>query len=402
MYKKRLVYYDEKMRKELEKNMYNIIIGRSYKYIGTFAHKVKYVTDIDISNYVHSKKCSTFEFHVYQSVQNVVKDLPDNMKLLYLTTGFHPDLLPKWRLMSKDKIDGYEYAHTKKMLNKLFKFGKISRKTYDKFMELAKEPTIEILLLLEELLDRKSRVTWNGKEILAGKKVFLGDTFDLKKSLFNIPLKNFFRFMWVYNDAHVLIDVSIYYSGDLSCIDSFKNWKSPIVSNWDRDKRLYLMYYNNEFYWLLRETKYLFKQLYKQGIIGTRQFEIYFESVISLTEDKAGKYKFLYNKLLDYHKILRNNGLDKKEIKKLVMETLHDVKNHVANKHIYQMCSNFIDDYNDHTIEQIKHELKKIAYAVNKFLNDMMYDDMIKYYSIIFELDRYMYTRIPPILDMKK
>ena len=69
---KRLLYYKEKIRHALEENINSMTIGRSYRYVGTFAHKMKYVTDIDISNFVSSNKCESFEHYIFTNVQNIV------------------------------------------------------------------------------------------------------------------------------------------------------------------------------------------------------------------------------------------------------------------------------------------------------------------------------------------
>lgn len=397
----RIVYYDKKIRRELEKNISRIIIGKSFKYIGTFAHKMKYVTDIDISNFIYSKSCETFQHHILKSIRNIVEtELPENMKLLYLTTGFHPDLLPSWRLMAKDKIENYNYDETKKMLDLLIKYKKIDSTTYSTFIKLAKEPTIKTLILLEDLLDKKSRISWKPNEILVGKKSMLGKTFYLKETLFSIPLKNFFRFMWKYEDVYILIDVSMYYKGDLDCI--FKDWTPPKASNWDRDKRLFLMYYGKEYYWLLRETRYLFKQLQRQGLLDLNKFEMYFNSIIDITETKVGKHKFFYNKLLDYYKIIRNSDIEKNVLKELIVTTLNDIIEHVNDGNIVDTCEKFIQSYHIYDNKQIIKNLKNISSLINKHLNDMMFDEMKKYYSILFNIDPTIHDRVPPILDMKK
>lgn len=399
---KRLTYYDDKIKKKLEENIQNLVIGRGFRYIGTFAHKMKYVTDIDISNFVYSKKCESFEYFVYTRIVEIVKNLPKDINLLYLTTGFHPDLIPTWSIKKHDIIENYDHEHTTKMLKLLKKYDKIDKKMYKEFKS-AKEPNIKTLILLEELLEKRSRVYWSAEEVLKGEKIMFGRQFYLKEKLFQPPLKNFFRFLWKYSKTeYILVDVSLYYKGDLDCIKSFKNYVPPPMSNWQRDKRVYLMYYNNEYYWLLRETRYLFKQLLRNGLIDDRQFETYFGSVVNITEIETGKYKFLYNKLLDYYKLLRNEGVEIKILDELIQNTLDDIIKYVLDKKTVKLAKEFKKQCLKIDGSKKIEYLKNMAGALNDYLNNMMYDEMIKYYSIIFDLDPTVISRLPPITSMKK
>lgn len=396
---KRILYYDDKIKNIFEKDINKLLIGRSFKYVGTFSRKMKYITDIDVSNFVYSKKCSSFEYFVYNQILDIIKNLPPNIKLLYLTTGYHTDLKPEWVIKDKNTIINYDYKHTKEILKLLKKHNKIDSQIYDKFNLKTPKPNLETLILLEELIDKKSRLTWKMDELIKGEKDFLGKKFYLKSALFTQPLKNFFRFLWKYSeDEYILVDISIYFKGDLQCIKSLQNIEKK-EKNIGRDRSIFLMYYNNEYYWLLRETRYIFYKLFKSNIINKKQLEQYTQSIVDITENKAGKYKYIYNKLLDYYKLIRNNCINIKLINKLIKETFNDVKINIKDDKIINIINNY--DLSNKSDTELIDILKKISSYINNYLNSIMYDKMMYYYNIIFELDSTIKKRLPPITNMK-
>lgn len=399
---KRLLYYDDNIKNELNKIMGKLIIGKKYKYVGTFSNKMKYITDIDVANFAISYKCKSFKHHVERGVKNIVSNLPDNVSLLYLTTGYHPDLQYEWTIKDKDTIEGYDSEKTKEMLKLLYDYKKIGKDVYDKFLKDIDKPKLETLIYLEELFDKKSRITWNKEEILSGKKEMLGRTFRLKEALFTLPLKNYIRYVWKYKkNIYILVDVSIYYKGEISCLPGITG--EPIKRPpFYRMKSLYLMYYNDECYWLLRESKYLFKELYKSGVLDYDKVNVYLDNINDITENALGKYKFMYNKLLDLYKIMRNNGIKMNEVKLILEEISQDIKEHIKNKKIVKMMDDLIKNFDKLNVKEKNKEVRAIANEINRFMNDIMYDEMKKYYKILFEYDNKLKDQLPPILEMSK
>lgn len=326
---------------ELEEGMHSIInkitVNNNYKVVGSFRRKTKYITDIDINNYIG--ELSTYNIDsIIKKIIYIINNLPENIFFLYLTSGMmdYP-----WNIISETEIKNYNYSKAKLYIDSLHNNNIISTNEKDKAYELVTEdPVIDNLLLIEDMIYSRIKIRWFKKDIINGYKIINNNKVNLTDSLNdNNPIV--LHYLYKYNNHFVPIDIGLN-KGDK------KEWNFKVN---------YLAYLKKEYYYILADIARC--NFHNKDIYTNQKY---------ILENMFGHYKQIIMDLFYYGQVVEYNLLDN--------NNLHTYKNTMFDKiNIIKMDNNY-KDAND------IHSIRKLENMVLKKLNDLIYPYTMHYYSI--------------------
>jgi len=167
--------YDDKLNKYITNEIKHIIIGNDYKIGGSFG-RVKYITDIDITNNVPREG-------LYDKIINIINNLPNNIKFLYASIGSKHNI--------GDLVDVNDSGDI------VVKF----------------DTNLQGCELLKSL--RTGKMRWLYDDIVKGEKYMDDDysnKYDINSAIDNGNIPPIMHFLIDYDDSFVIADVALKYT----------------------------------------------------------------------------------------------------------------------------------------------------------------------------------------------
>jgi len=215
-----MLYYSDDVDKYLKTLIPKIIIGTEYKIVGSYG-KLKYITDVDITNYVSK------ETNIMDRLKSVVKNLSSQVHFLTITVGTDPEFDIPWTVLDENTVTNYNQDVSTKFVKNLYAHGKITETDRDYCLELLiKKPTVNNLMLIEDRLYQKAKI-----------KLTLSDLATFKS---RIPVGSIAHFIVDYQDDFIPIDVAFVDK------EAPTKYVKPTF-----DKGRYLMFLKKEYYFIL-------------------------------------------------------------------------------------------------------------------------------------------------------
>lgn len=262
--------YTPALDAEVKRNIKFMIIGNKYRIIGSYRHK-KFITDIDITNYLHTD----YKFGAYV-IQNLLKRLPKHITFIYmsLATKYNIDELISinWELSKRDKIEIISINYDKLSLIDKQIFG-----GNGVIKQLLDTNIYEAYLFLKD----NAKIKWSENDIMKGYKKCGNVVFQLTSLLNHSPI---LHYIIKYGGSFIIFDVAIYHNIEH---EPYKNTK-------------YLSYYNKEWFYILYDISKLTTDtqikkdmsniLHKYDIIKQITMQLYYmeylvaDELISITD----------------------------------------------------------------------------------------------------------------------
>lgn len=282
------------------KNFVRKLNSRLYQY--TFNRKnpldlkgsfktAKYISDIDYTAYVY------FNDKFIQILRDKLRMLT-NFRFLYINAGRNENLTVPWVI---DPVDGCDFSieDTKKWLRQIKK--KIPKKEYKSIRKILKKDTLRIgdLIDIQEILSPLNTIRWNLDDVMKGKKVIDGKTYDLLEELKNDQEGSVLNSIYIDGLKIVSFDVGI--------VD--KRYRHPI---WNRMYK----YYTSDWYKILKSYKKLISKDHEQeylDVMKTMEYRNALKAQIHLLRTLL-QYKPVSDHQIDYvedqiHKDLLSFGI---------------------------------------------------------------------------------------------
>lgn len=335
-----MLIYSKELYDKMVKIIPKLIIGDDYRICGTFAKKGKYVTDIDVTNYVKNIDVNT--------VQKIVSSVDENIIFIYLTCGTDK----RFTNFNND------INKMKKAIEILHSSNQISDYRKDKLLNKLNEPiTVNKLIIVETFLKPFSKIRWTKDEVISGeKKLIAGDT----KKLMEVMKDNesIMHFFIKWNQYYIPVDIAL--------VDKQRENKRDIFEEINK------LIINKQYYFVLRSFKYYFK--------NTKHFQ----EINYLTEDKYGLYKQILVSIYYIGVQIRYNILPPEIIAKNIKLLIDDIKKTDFNNIIIEDLGKLAleeklsdDRYN------FLERLGKLEKRFVKHLNKKLYETCIKYYKML-------------------
>jgi len=116
-----MLKFSDKLDKYIKSIIPLLTLSNKYRIIGSYG-RTKYITDIDITNYVNEN----IDFR--DKLNEITKKLPKNVKLFTLTSGFDKSYQVPWNIINENKITNYDYIKSINFINELLFNHKITEK----------------------------------------------------------------------------------------------------------------------------------------------------------------------------------------------------------------------------------------------------------------------------------
>jgi len=340
-----MLKYSDKLDKYIKSIIPLLTLSGKYKIIGSYG-RTSFITDIDITNFV--SKNLNFE----DKLNEIIKKLPENIKLFTLTSGFDKNYQVPWNIIDDNKITDYDYIKSINFINELLFNHKITEKERDYCNDLLSEKSvIKNIILIEDLLYSKSKIKWNIDEIKKGEKKINNQELKLNTS--------------IRNNDHNIIHYIIEYDNDIIPVDIalvYENHKKENKNN-QFDKKVYLMFVKKEYYFILA---YLKKYFY-----GKKEYN----EIKNLLDYKYGHYKQILMNIFYLIQFLEYPMYNNNEFQKIYDKIMEKAITLDINKEIFDdIMKNF------HNKDKIKELLKKLEIKIMFKLNNIFEKYAYKYY----------------------
>jgi len=233
-----MLTYTKKLDAEIKKNIKHLIIGNKYKIIGSYGRS-KFVTDVDISNYISKSDLTE------TVISNIIINLPKNINFIYMTLGYKyiiDDLIIiDWEKSRQNDI-------VVKYINKEL-IQDIVDNIFNGDLKIFELIDTNIFKAYTFLIDN-AKIKWTKLDIEAGHIIYNRMIFNLSELLnTNSPISHF---MLKYDDTFVIFDIAIIKTDD----NKSKKYES----------KKYLTYYSKEWFYILNDIKRVSSNISKQKI----------------------------------------------------------------------------------------------------------------------------------------
>lgn len=348
-----MLQYSNNLYNKIQKIRKYLIIGNKYKVVGSFG-KNKYVTDVDITNYVSSK------INFNDEIIKIINNLPDNVIFLNLTSGIKPEFSLPWTIINEKNVKDYEYVKSINFINNLYFLKLINEEERDYCNNLLEEnPKINNLVLIEDKLYNKSKNKFS-KENILDKKL---------KTEFIENENNVVHYIYKYDDDIIPIDVG-FVKSDINKKNTYYN---------EFDKKKYLMFLKKEYYFILSSMRrYLDKE--DQKIVN------------ELLNDKYGSYRQILMNIFYLIQLINFPVLQTSEYYKFCYLVIKKIK---ENTNFNDKCINIIKKSLKEEIDITNNEwynlLKELEDKLTQHLNEQLKDYAYDYYKKIFNQNRMKY-----------
>ena len=227
-----MLEYSKNLHDNIEKIIKYLIIGDKFRIIGSFG-KNKYVTDIDITNYVSDK------INFNNEIKKIINNLPSNIIFLNFTSGTKQEFKLPWNIINENNIENYKYIESINFINNLYFLKLINEKERDYCNNLLEQkPDINKLMLIEDKLYNKSKNKFSAKNIFN----------NVLTNEFIQNDNNVIHYIYKYNNEYVPIDVGLVKSNANNVNNMNKSY-----NNFNKSE--YLMYLKKEYYFILSSMR---------------------------------------------------------------------------------------------------------------------------------------------------
>ena len=350
-----------------------IIVGDKYKIVGSFGRKSYYITDIDISNDVSKYDINNIISKLKTLVEISFVDKKDII-FTYVTIGVDFDYVPKYKIMSDTEIESYNYEATMDYILDLQMKNKISEKESLYMQDLLKETlsvekktkeTIQKLLIIEEILYKKSKVRWIKSDIMAGFKIVDKEKRFLANEIQKESNQCVLHYVLNYKNEYIQIDVG------LMGIKKTNLENNQIKEKEKKfNKQKYLAYIKKEYYYILMDMVKFFSN--NQTI---------YTNILYLLEKKYGIYKQIMANIFSLVQLYKYSIIDNTMLNIFylkIMDKLRKTEIKLENEDIFKKNE---DDKKEKT-ETIKY-LEELELFVLNFLNNKFKMYALHYYSLL-------------------
>lgn len=357
-----MLYFSDNVYNNVNEMISHLILNNNYKIVGSFG-KSKYITDVDITNYIDTSKNNT------QKIRSVIKDLPKNIKFLNFTTGFDPMFKLPWNIISESDVQNYDFLKAVEFLNNLFDNYKITRDDLKYCSGLLSQGNVNIdnLLLIEDHLYQKSKVKLNQEDVFK---------MDLDK-LINENDNNILHFIINYEDDIIPIDVALVKEKQMYIKPKF-------------DKGIYLMFLKKEYYFILA---YMARYFYNEPK--------HIDNIKYLLYDSYGAYRQILIDLFYLKQFISFKIYSKNEFYEFASKVLNKMKKTTDFKNftlfekaikekneLDQDLFKIIDDLEDDVTQHLNYKFQTYAYNYYSMIyprNKLKYDYLAFDTSILKE-----------------
>jgi hypothetical protein len=335
--------FNHNLNNFVSSKMKNILLSNKYKIIGSY--KTKFVTDIDITNYIEKNVNG-------QHLKDLIDKLPSNIKFISINTGKYFDI-----------TDYLQIVWTSNIKN---------AKNQAKIVMFKKEELIEKLNSIDcddyirrnviQMLNKDPIKCYNDLDQLSKMKVYSYNLnkLDSVKSLANMIA----HFGIKFNSHYIYVDVA-FICNELK-INNSNN------SN-DYNNRVGLMYYLNEYFYIVNSMK---------------RNKKHYESINNLVNYRYGMYKQLMMDLFYLYFFSKNKVLDKNEfveysdllIYNIERSFYYDKNESFLLETMKNNIKNIRNNSIDYSSEQVYSNVKKLNADLFKWLNDE-FIGYLEYYS---------------------
>jgi hypothetical protein len=350
--------YDDEIDRAVRNNLKHITIGNNYKIMGSYGRR-RYITDIDVSNFLNDRMNDQ---QIIDQIQRILKNLPDNLKFVYMSLGRKYD--PKdlihidWNNFVENKIDRNQIDQVEKTY--------FDHSDQDKLERLIENDMVGAYLFLKD----RMKIKWNYKNVMDGSIDYNGPLTIQQLIKDDLPV---LHFMLKYKNSFIIYDIALVQN---------KNKKKT-----EYEDTSYLMYYNNEWFYILGEVK--------RTLVRTKSADI----------DKNTIYEI--DQLLEEYEVIRQINMQIYYLKYIIAEHLISsdemvvMINHIVNQITrtigYQ--NQIIDDLmdwikhhrNDRTQDRLIEILHELNGSVFDFVNNLLKEPTMRYIEMMPEKPKYLH-----------
>jgi hypothetical protein len=288
-----------------------IIKDNRWRILGSFSrnelyHKdIRYVTDIDITNYTDERK--------WDVVKNLVYTNIPNLKFTHLTFYVHDENFKfDIDIINKDNFGNIDFKKIHDKINKLKEDGVITAEIANLWISYIDKPTLKSLLLFMNDVDKKKKIKCNLNNIESGFIEINNKKYDIKELCENLDNHLIIHWLWEYPNNFIPIDVGI-----MSKKHMIKFVKSHNINKKTFYKNVYLNYYLEEWYYLFRNLYYVCKD-FNLLLAG--------EEIRNIADIEFGLHKALLSKLKIITKYIKNEKKYSNIDVKLLISTFNSLK----------------------------------------------------------------------------
>jgi hypothetical protein len=325
----------------VKKSVNSVILSHKYEIIGSYKY-AKYITDIDITNYIMTEK------DIYTELKNKILKLPKNIKFVNITIDTYFNLQEYLEVSMTNKIPIIKKFKEKELIEQINKMD-LDLYTFNDVMSKLKKDPIEAYYAIKQLNK---------------KKLFLK---DIMNTNYNIKLENYpvIHYCMYYDNQYIYVDVAL-----------MDNDKQSKFVRTELDN--ILPFYLKEYYYVLSAIKKYFKNMKDEKNV---------DNINNLINFKYGMFKQLMMNLFYLYYLSRFEILNKNEFVNyysLLLDNITKTTYNSSNRnHLLDRMNNnlnsIINDYILHTDISIYTHVQELRNDVFVWLN-MEFKDHVKYY----------------------
>ncbi|AYV79551.1 MAG: hypothetical protein Faunusvirus22_2 [Faunusvirus sp.] len=331
-----MLIYSKQLKDKVDAIIKGLILGDKMVYWGSFGKK--YVTDIDVTNFVHNRSVDDVINHITTIAQPTAE-----RRFIRLTAGSDPRYTYDW--------DKYDKASFQKLTQELHKLKLLS----DEDIELINRSQDDIYLY-QFLFNKKSVLRWSFNELMNREKIIDSITIKLVDA---VEHRNVIHLIHKIDDIYIGIDIH------------FDVIKTEKIVQPSIEQHIMMANYKidtKDYYFALRELRHFFKNdrnMYKQ--------------LQYITEEKYGKHKQLLTYIYLFKNITNNSVFsDNPDVYYTIFKKI--VK---YNKRYINFSSPILNIiYNGlktHSYKETTDAINKLADEYTTFLNNIAYKDLVIY-----------------------
>ena len=363
-----MIYYSNNLYDTIIGKIKYLIIGNQYKIVGSFG-KNKYVTDIDITNYVHDN------INFDKEIKKIVRELPNDILFLNLTSGIRSEFIIPWQIIEdKNKliITNYEYIESINFINNLYFLKLINANERDYCNNLLKEnPTVNDLMLIEDKLYNKSKKKFTKQNILDNN---LSNEFMTNDN-------NIIHYIYEYNNDIIPIDVGIIKKNKVN---------RQYVNNNSFDKKKYLMFLKKEYYFILGSMR---RYLDKKDI----------DEINKLMNVDYGSYRQILMNIFYLIQLIYFPVLGGDQYYNLCNLVLKKIKNYTTfDDAIIENIKKMLDSHIDILDDKWYNSLRELEDKLTIYLNEQFKDYAYNYYKKIYKKNTMKYDYLAFDINLLK
>jgi hypothetical protein len=328
-----------------------ILISPKYFYIGTFAKKYPYVSDIDITNIIDCSKPLSSKSKFDKIMSNINLD-NKNILFNYISCGYDD------RYLIIDPVKDLERLINKHLLS--------DKDINDLNLIISKQTELQgQIVSMQYYLTKYSTIRWTKKEIQAGIKVLKGDKVITFNDELNTNYTAIFHFFVIYNNYYIPMDLA------LVCDNAIESKPATLIMANRIIPNVYLyMKYNKEYYFML---KGMLKYFYSKPE---------YAEINRIIEYKYGIYKQLLIQISHLAYLISDKLIPIRIQSRIINNIVHDLYKYIKinDPELNELSVIIPSDSNSKRIVQI---LDRMYDIVNTKMNLLTKNSYYKYLALL-------------------